>query len=265
MYNNQSQLKCQHEGHENAIILGVCTFPQCIGKRPFCVGCKFSIHSEHHGSLKKFEEFENWKNENSNNANKLQKLHIKLKELLISIEKVIQNTQDCANSNFTQMDYTTLDNSINNLIIAWKQQDEIIQNLDKFLQSPIAQTALQAIYPQQGRSQSLSQSQQLNAQSFYKIENEVQNNNNSYKISFQTPQQQEIACQNKKFECNRNPIIQGQNKFIPGKPLQADIKLNKEKEGTQFNIKQNEYIHFPSNQQQNRAFLNNDQFRQGSN
>ncbi|CAK86764.1 unnamed protein product (macronuclear) [Paramecium tetraurelia] len=248
---DQSELKCQHLGHENGQILGVCTVRNCQGKRPFCLGCKYEFHNEHKDSLKKFEELVNWINENSIAQNKLQEVLNKLKELIQCIEKQIKSTQEDVDKKFTQMNYTTLDNSINNFIKIWEVQKEVQEILERKSVSFIIQQVIVEIKLKYNHSQSPSQNLVPNhTQLPFKEEGSVQKEENSQKLRCQTP-----------YACNQINNLTGQNREINNKYIFQNTKQNRGDELPKFNIQQLQQKEFPGIQQ-NQAFQNKNQFIQ---
>ncbi|CAD8071772.1 unnamed protein product [Paramecium primaurelia] len=226
-----SDLRCQNVGHENEKIHGVCTDPDCQQKRPFCIGCKFELHSTHTTQLRKFDDLNNWINENNTITKNLQKLLEQLNEIVYSIKKSIETTQQCHNFNFTQMNYATLDNTINNLIKSWKSQNEIYYLVEKMIQSSITQTTIQSINAclnnQPNRLFNTLTKQPENQQNYRQF---IIQNNNQPQTS-QIPQQNQLLIQNNM----KNPCIQNQDKNNIQQFKQDGSKLiinfNNQKEG----------------------------------
>ncbi|CAD8111233.1 unnamed protein product [Paramecium sonneborni] len=131
---HQSVLECQFERHHKSQIIGVCVNKLCQNKRPFCVGCQYQFHKDHLNDLKFFDDLNDWVLQNSQPAADLTTYLNELIELVKSISQLIEATQQAnQHSNFNQMSYTNLENSINNLMNLWSCQKSVLQLLQGML------------------------------------------------------------------------------------------------------------------------------------
>ncbi|CAD8099877.1 unnamed protein product [Paramecium sonneborni] len=205
---HQSLLECKFDRHQKSKIIGVCVHKQCQNRRPFCVGCQYQFHQDHIDDLKFFDDLKDWVLQNSQITVGITTYLNELIDLVKSISQLIEATQYAnQHSNFNQMNYTDLENSINYLMNLWNCQNNVNQLLQEMLITKTRNQIKQLCsfyflqYTTNNKIQVNQQSLQLNQNLTQKQITEGPQNVIQSKNQQQIPDQR-ISNLSKRFQCN---------------------------------------------------------------
>ncbi|CAD8099879.1 unnamed protein product [Paramecium sonneborni] len=183
-----SALFCSICGHENSKILGICLDKGCSKRRPYCLGCKYQYHQKHEDKL---NDLNKWVSQNMKNKD-LEDFLKQLKEIVECLSKFV-NTKQQANEKFYfyQMNYTTLNNSVNKFLNLQENERKVIDILSQMLKNDNKKKLIDLCQFSMQNDISQNTKKNLNIQQKNLPEKKIYQENVRYQNLNPTPRQQQ--------------------------------------------------------------------------